>query len=488
MTSGSGLDKSAPQSLRRQRRQRSFIPIYIFGVLGGLNWGYDTGVISAALIFLRQDFNLTSWAEGWVTTGLIIGAVIGAACGGKLADKYGRWKVLLITALLLTVSPPGMAWAPDEILLFVFRFIAGLGAGLTAVILPVYLSEIAAARIRGKVTGLYALSIVVGQALGFVMGMVFAPLESWRWMLGFSVLPSLLFTLGLLFICETPRWLVLKGRDEEALQILRYDRTPEEAEREYTEIRMTHEAEKAAGGTAFEVLRQAWVRPILVVGVGIAMLCQFMGINTIMYYAPTVLQNVGFEDQAAIASNLILGALNILAIWMALTYTDRWGRKPLMLVGAAGAFLSLGVLAVANLTQPVPDSFGILGLITLICIAAYVFLFQMSWGGMTWVILGELFPLGIRGPAMALATTSLWFANGVVALAFPPVLEAVGVGWLFAGFSLICLLALLFALRFLPETKGKSLEQIEATFRDTAGMPAIPTPRRMSRHDAEIHD
>lgn len=464
----------------RSGRRRSALIIYIFGALGGLNWGYDTGVISAALIYLRQDFNLTSWAEGWVTTGLIIGAVIGAAVGGRLADKYGRWKVLLVTAVLLTLSPPGMAWAPEEFSLFIFRFIAGLGAGLTAVILPVYLSEIAPARIRGRVTGLYALSIVIGQFLGFLIGIVFAPLESWRWMLGFSVFPSILFTVGLLFIWETPRWLVLKGRDDEAMDVLLYDRTQEEAEREYTEIRLTHEAEQASGSrTALEVLREPWVRPILIVGIGIAMLCQFMGINTIIYYAPTVLQNVGFDDQAAIASNLIIGVLNILAIWIALVYTDRWGRKPLMLAGAAGTFLSLGVLALTNLTQPVPDGFGIVGIITLSCIALYVFLFQMSWGGMTWVILGELFPLGIRGPAMALATTLLWFANGVVALSFPPLLEAVGVGWLFAGFSVVCFIALIFTISALPETKGKSLEQIEATFRNTAGMPVIPTPKRM---------
>lgn len=484
------MEEQKPMASSRTRRPsgpgrgRNIILIYIFGALGGLNWGYDTGVISAALIFLRDDFNLSSWAEGWVTTGLIIGAVIGAACGGRLADKYGRWKVLLVTAIMLLVSPPGMAWAPEEVTLFIFRLIAGLGAGLTAVILPVYLSEIAPARIRGKVTGLYALSIVFGQFLGFLIGMAFAPLESWRWMLGFSIVPSILFTIFLFFIWETPRWLVLKGRDSEAMEVLLYDRTEEEADREYTEIRLTHETEKASGNTTLKVLREPWVRPILIVGIGIAMLCQLMGINTIMYYAPTVLQTVGFTDSAAIASNLIIGVLNILAIWLALTYTDRWGRKPLMVVGAAGTFVALAVLALTNLTQPIPEGFGLVGLATLACLALYVFLFQMSWGGMTWVILGELFPLGIRGPAMALATTLLWFANGVVALSFPPLLEAVGVGWLFAGFSVICLIALIFVLRRLPETKSKSLEEIEATFRNTQGMPAVPTPSRMRRQTA----
>ncbi|WP_017616018.1 sugar porter family MFS transporter [Nocardiopsis salina] len=463
----------------RGRRRKSAVLIYIFGVIGGINWGYDTGVISAALIFLREDFNLTSWAEGWVTTGLIIGAVIGAAFGGRLADRYGRWKVLLVTALFLLVAPPGMAWAPEEFTLFVFRFVAGLGAGLTAVILPVYLSEIAPARIRGKVTGLYALSIVTGQFLGFLVGMAFAPLESWRWMLGFSVVPSILFTIGLFFIWETPRWLVMKGRRDEAMRVLLHDRAPVEAEREHADICRTHEAEKASCGSPWKVLRQAWVRPILVIGISVAMFQQFMGINTIIYYAPTVLQNVGFEDEAAIAANLVIGVLNILAMWFALSYADRWGRKPLMLAGAAGTLLSLGILAATNLTQPAPDGFGVVGLVTLACIAAYVFLFQMSWGSMTWVVLGELFPLSVRGPAMALATTLLWVANGLVALSFPPLLEAVGVGRLFAGFSVICLAALLFTVRLLPETKGKSLEQIEATFRGTPGVRTAPGSRQV---------
>ncbi|WP_010525780.1 MFS transporter, partial [Nesterenkonia sp. F] len=171
-------------------RKKSTVLIYLFGALGGLNWGYDTGVISAALLYIRDEFQLDSWTEGWVVTGLILGAIVGAAVGGRMSDRFGRWKVLMATAVAFIIAPIGMAAAPTTEVLFVFRVIVGLGAGLAAVTLPVYLSEIAPARIRGKVTAFYALAIVSGQFLGFIIGLTFAPMESWRWMLGLSVVPS----------------------------------------------------------------------------------------------------------------------------------------------------------------------------------------------------------------------------------------------------------------------------------------------------------
>lgn len=458
-------------------RSRKTLLVYLFGALGGLNWGYDTGVISAALVYLRPDFELTSWAEGWVVTGLIMGAVIGAAVGGRLSDKYGRRFVLMITAVLFLITPLGMAFAPNVEVLFTFRFIVGIGAGLAAVTLPVYLSEIAPARIRGKVTGFYALAIVGGQFIGFLIGMAFAPIESWRWMLGLSMVPSVLFALGLVVVWETPRWLVQHGREQEAREILVKDRTPQEAEEELGEIYAIQKAEESVGVKGWRALLQPWVRPIILVGLGLAVFQQIMGINTIIYYAPTTLQSVGFTDQAAVASNLVIGIMNILAVWVALTFADRIGRKPLLLLGAAGTTLSLAILAVVNLTLPEPEEFGAVGIVTLACMAVYIFLFQASWGSMVWVMLGEIFPLGIRAAAMGVATTALWFANGVVALGFPPLLEAFGVGTLFAGFALICLFAWVFAWRVVPETKGRTLEQIEDDFR-TSSIPVVASRTR----------
>lgn len=464
---------AAAHPAAKTRKRRSSL-IYIFGALGGLNWGYDTGVISAALVYLRRDLELTSWAEGWVVTGLIIGAVLGAAFGGRISDKYGRRSVLIATAVVFVIAPLGMAFAPNTEVLFLFRLLVGLGAGLAAVTLPVYLSEIAPAKIRGKVTAFYALAIVSGQFLGFIIGVAFAPIESWRWMLGLSVIPSILFALGLFFVWETPRWLVKSGREEEARKILNYDRTPDEARRELEEIHAVQQAEAEAGaGKGLKALFQPWVKPVLLIGLGLALFQQVMGINTIMYYAPTTLQNVGFTDQAAIASNLIFGIVNILAVTVALLCADRIGRKPLLLIGATGTAISLGALAATNLLVTEADDSGLVGILTLTCIAVYVFVFQASWGSIVWVMLGEIFPLGVRAAAMGLATTALWFGNGVVALSFPVLLESLGVGMLFAGFAVICLLALTFTWLKVPETKGRSLEQIEERFR-TGTVPTVP--------------
>ena len=446
-------------------RARSPWLIYIFGALGGLNWGYDTGVISAALVYLRRDFELSSWAEGGVVTALALGAVLGAALGGRLSDACGRRVVLMITAALFTLAPIGMALSPNTETLFGFRLMVGLGTGLAAVVLPVYLSEMSPRKIRGRVTAFYVLAIVIGQFLGFLIGVAFAPMESWRWMLGLSVVPSLLFALGLLAVRETPRWLVRQGREQEALQLLLRDRSPEEARGELEDIHTVQQQEERDGVRGLRALAQRWVLAILLIGFGLGVFQQIMGINAVLYYAPTTLQNVGFSDEGAIASNLIIGALNILAVWVAITYTDRWGRRPMLLVGAAGTAISLAVLAAVNLSMPVPDGFGPLGIITLTCLGVFIFLFQVSWGALVWVVLGEIFPLGVRAAAMGVVTAAHWVANGLVSLFFPTVLAAFGVGWVFAGFAGICAAAFLFTWAKVPETKERSLEQIEQSFR-----------------------
>ena len=446
--------------------------IYIFGALGGLNWGYDTGVIAAALLYLREDFNLTPFVEGWIVSALIVGAMIGAAVGGRMNDAFGRWKVLMLTAIIFTIGPFGLAFAPNVEVLIGSRFVLGLSAGLAAVTLPVYLSEIAPARIRGAVTAFYALAIVTGQFIGFVVGAALAQAEAWRWMLGLAVVPSVLFLAGLFFIWETPRWLVQKHREQEAWEVLRYDRTEEEARQELEEIKEMERIEEEEGVAGLREFLAPWVRPILIVGVGLALLQQFMGINTIIYYTPTTLTRVGFEDQGAVIANVGIGVFNIIAVLLAIRYADRLGRKPLLLIGAIATTICLGVLAITSLTAGEITDVGPVAIITLICLGAYIFFFQGSWGSIVWVMLGEIFPLGIRATAMGVATVLLWGANFVVALTFPPLLEALGVGGLFLIYTFICFGAILFVWFLVPETKGKSLEQIEQDLRAAQGVEA----------------
>lgn len=451
--------------------------IYIFGALGGLNWGYDTGVIGAALLFMNDDFGLTPFTTGVVVSALIIGAMIGAAAGGRLNDRLGRWKTLLITAIIFTIGPFGLAFAPNVETIVLSRFVLGLSAGLAAVTLPVYLSEIAPRQVRGAVTAFYNFAIVSGQFMGFVVGASLASLEAWRWMLGLAVVPSILFFIGLFFIWESPRWLVKQRREREAWEILRYDRDEETARRELDEIKEIERIEAEEDSNDWRELLAPWVRPILIVGVGLALFQQFMGINTIIYYAPITLVDVGFGATGATIANVGIGAMNIVAGLIAIRYADRLGRKPLLLVGAVGTTVSLGVLAATNLLLPAPEGIGFVGITTMLSMALYIVMFQASWGPMVWVMLGEIFPLGVRAAAMGLATFLLWGANFIVALSFPPLLAALGVGWLFAIFAFICFAAFVFVWFLVPETKNRSLEEIESDLREKAG--AIPTAERV---------
>lgn len=441
--------------------------IYIFGALGGLNWGYDTGVISAAVLFMDDDLGMSSFMTGFVVSVLIIGAMIGAAVGGRLNERYGRWKTLLVTAIIFTIGPLGFFFATNVGIVIGARFTLGLSAGLAAVTLPVYLSEIAPTRVRGAVTAFYNFAIVTGQFMGFIVGAALAGFEAWRWMLGLAIIPSILFFIGLFFIWESPRWLVKQHREEEAWRVLRYDRTEEEARHELAEIKEIERIEAEEDSADWRELLAPWVRPILIVGIGLAILQQIMGINTIIYYAPTTLTNVGFGAQGASIANVAIGVMNIIAGLFAIYYADRLGRRPLLLFGAIGTTLALAVLSLTSLLAPAPSGIGPVGITTLACLALYILFFQATWGPMVWVMLGEIFPLSIRGAGTGIAIFLLWSANFVVALTFPPLLEVLGVGWLFGIFAAICFAALIFVWALVPETKNRSLEEIEADLRGT---------------------
>jgi SP family sugar:H+ symporter-like MFS transporter len=285
-------------------------------------------------------------------------------------------------------------------------------------------------------------------------------------MIGLAVVPSVLLFLGMLFMPETPRWLVSKDREEEAREVLRRTRNEVAVEAEMNDIKRVESQEEGGLGE----LLASWVRPALLVGMGLAIFQQIIGINTIVYYAPTTLTNVGFGNSAAILANAGIGVINVTMTLVAIRFIDRVGRKPLLLVGAAGMALSLGILGLTSLLLPEPSGVGLVGIVTLVCLALFIAAFAVSWGPIVWVMLGEIFPLKVRGSAMAVATVLLWSANFVVSLSFPVLLEALGLGWLFLGYALIGLAALFFVRYFVTETKGRSLEKIESDLRERAGV------------------
>ena len=428
-------------------------------------FGYDTGVISGAILFISPDLGLTPFLEGLVVASLLLGAAIGAACAGPLSDRLGRRNLILIAAVTFTVGAIGAALAPGVGVLVLFRVVLGLAVGAAALIVPLYLSEIAPTEIRGAISSLNQLMITVGILLAFIVNALLADSGAWRWMLGLAVIPSVILFIGMYFMPETPRWLVSRGREDDARDVLMRSRSEEEAENEIREIK---EVEREEEGGLRE-LAAPWVRPALIVAIGLAVFQQIIGINTIIYYAPTTLKNVGYGDAAAIYANLIIGAVNVLMTLVAIRIIDRVGRKPLLLGGLVGMIVSLTVLGLSTLLLSEPSSpTDTVAIITLLCLAGFIISFAATWGPTVWVVLPEILPLRIRGTAMGVAIFLHWIANFIVSQTFPSLLAALGPGIPFLGYAVIGVLAFIFVRAFVTETKGRSLEQIEADLQQKA--------------------
>jgi SP family sugar:H+ symporter-like MFS transporter len=437
--------------------------VYFFGALGGMLFGYDTGVISGAILFISPDLGLTPFLEGLVVASILLGAAIGAGSAGPLSDRLGRRNLILIAAVTFSVGAIGAALAPGVGVLVLFRVILGLAVGAAALIVPLYLSEIAPTEIRGAISSLNQLMITVGILLAFIVNALLANSGAWRWMLGLAVIPSLILLVGMYFMPETPRWLVSRGRENEARDVLMRSRSEEETENEIREIK---EVEREEEGGLQELLAP-WVRPALIVAIGLAVFQQIIGINTIIYYAPTTLKNVGYGDTAAIYANLIIGAINVLMTLIAIRIIDRVGRKPLLLGGLVGMVVSLTVLGLSTLLLSEPTSpTDTVAIITLLCLAGFIISFAATWGPTVWVMLPEVLPLRIRGTAMGVAIFLHWIANFIVSQTFPSLLAALGPGIPFLGYAVIGVLAFIFVSAFVTETKGRSLEQIETDLRE----------------------
>lgn len=437
--------------------------VYFFGALGGMLFGYDTGVISGAILFISEDLRLTPALEGLVVASLLLGAAIGAACAGPLSDRLGRRNLIIIAAILFTIGAIGAALSPSVTVLVLFRVVLGLAVGTAALIVPLYLSEIAPTEIRGAISSLNQLMIVVGILLAFIVNALLADSGAWRWMLGLAMIPSVVLLVGMYFMPETPRWLMSRGREDEARDVLLQSRTEEEAEKEIRDIK---EVERREEGGLRELMAP-WVRPALIVAIGLAVFQQIIGINTIIYYAPTTLTNVGYGNAAAIYANLIIGAINVAMTLVAIRIIDSTGRKPLLLAGLVGMVISLTVLGLSTLLLSEPSSpTDAVAIITLLCLAGFIISFAATWGPTVWVMLPEVLPLRIRGTAMGVAIFLHWIANFIVSQTFPSLLASLGPGPVFLGYAVIGVLAFVFVSAFVTETKGRSLEEIEADLQE----------------------
>ena len=444
--------------------QRRFVRVAAtITATGGLLFGYDTGVISGALLFIRGDFVLSTFMEGVVVSFLLVGAVTGALTGGPLSDRFGRRPVTLLAALIFAVGAIAAALSPTVGILVIARFILGLGVGLASLIVPLYIAEIAPPDSRGGLVSLNQLMITIGILLSYIVGVLFTPIEGWRWMFAVAVIPAVILGVGMFFLPESPRWLVKNGKLTKARLVLARSRVESEVETEMQQMQELERLEREQPQTGYKELLAPWIRPALIIGIGLAVFQQITGINTVIYYAPTILEIVGFSAAGAIAATALgVGVVNVGFTILAVRIIDRVGRRPLLIIGLIGMTISLALL---GLVFSLESTSAAAGLLATVCLALYIASFAISLGPVFWLMISEIYPLSIRGSAMSVAAICNWSSNFIVALLFPVLLAALGGAGAFWLFAVIGVVAWLFVFFMVPETKGRSLEEIEADLR-----------------------
>ena len=441
-----------------------YIWLYIVAIvasLGGLLSGYDTGVISGALLFINETWVLPDTLQGFLVSSVLIGAVIGAATNGILADIFGRKKIIMATAVIFILGSILCAFAPNVYVLILSRIFVGFAVGIVNFVVPLYLSEVSPKNLRGTLVSLYQWAITAGILFSYFINAVFAQaVYNWRWMLFAGVVPGLVLFIGMCFMSDTPRWLVSKNRDDEAKKVFSKIEPDIEPEKEIAEIKETlvdNRQEKA-----FRLKK--WMIMPFVVGIGIMFAQICTGINTIIYYAPTIFKTAGFDSNlTAIYATTGIGVVNFIMTIVAVFFTDRIGRKPLLYFGLTGVMLSLFALGTSFAFAGVLGSS--LKWVAVGSLVTYIICFAMSLGPIGWILVSEVFPLRIRGIAMSVCTVSNFAFNFFVVGSFPVLLHRIGGAWTFWVFGIVSILCIIFVYFFVPETKGISLEEIESNWR-----------------------
>lgn len=438
-----------------KERNNTFLILVTFAAaLGGLLFGFDTAVISGVVPFIKTYFSLDDIALGWAVSSLLVGCVFGVIISGKPADIFGRRKTLLAASLLFFISALGSALSDHLYIFILFRFLGGIAVGTASTLSPMYISEISPAAKRGSLVSLNQLTIVIGILAAFFSNYLLVNTgdNNWRWMLAVMGLPALLFFITLIFIPESPRWLVQKSKSGDAFKILERINGTEAARSELSSIEESIASE--VKGSLKEVFSKE-ISPLIWIGIVVAVFSQVTGINSIMYYAPMIFAKTGIGVNNALMQTIAVGAVNLLFTFVAIKYIDKFGRKPLLIAGASGMAVSLFILAIAFYMH----EFG--GYLILAFVLIYIASFAMSLGPVTWVFVAEIYPNRIRSEAMSVAVVFLWAAVFVVSFTFPYMLNVFGGGTAFLIFGIMCIIYLIFLFTKVPETKGKSLEELE---------------------------
>jgi sugar porter (SP) family MFS transporter len=436
-------------------RNRFVLRLAIVAALGGFLFGYDTGVISGALPFISKEVGGGEFNEQAYVGSLLVGAVLGAIIAGYSADAISRRRTKIIAGCVYVIGALGSALSQTPAELIGTRFVLGLAVGTASFVAPMYISELAPKRIRGGVTSFNQLMVVSGIMAAYIVNWALkGAADNWRWMLGLGALPGLALAIGMYFQPFSPRWLVEQGRDDEAREVLRRARgEDDEAEEELQEIK---EAASEEGG--FSDLWRPQVRPLVAIGLVLAIAQQLIGVNTVIYYAPTILKFTGLSTSSAITQALSVGITNLVFTIVAILLLDRVGRRVLLIVGTSGCILSLAMLGVFFASSGLQHSAS---WVALVCLIVYIASFAVGLGPVFWLVISEIFPLSVRSPAMSVSTVGNWSSNFLVSSFFLTLVGAIsreGTFWLYGGLGV---LSLIFFIVRVPETKGRSLEQIE---------------------------
>jgi sugar porter (SP) family MFS transporter len=433
--------------------------------LGGILYGFDMGVIAAALIYVRDAFHLSTWMEEVLVIAVLIGVMIGALIGGTVADRVGRRKTLVWGAILFIAGSILAPLSPNVYVLFVARTLLGIAVGFTSVTAPVYVSELAPPQSRGMLIGLYQFALTSGIALADLVGYWFAASHGWRWMFAFGLIPALFFLFMVLTVPESPRWLFAQNRVAEAELVLKSYTDEAGARLLMEDIRLSLMTKMERRWSA---LWSPAVRGSLFIAVGFMLLVPATGINAVLYYGPQVFLLAGIRsDKSAIFATFLVAITNVLATVIALVLVDRAGRKPLLFAGLGGMTLALLMLAVCFHNQAALGHS--LGLIATSCLMFFITCYAFSLGPIAWILVSEVFPLRLRGRGVAAATLSFGTSNFIVSLTFLSLLKAAGTSLTFVIYSAFCIVTLIFVRYVIPETKGRELESISA--RPTTAAP-----------------
>ncbi|HEX4058095.1 MAG TPA: sugar porter family MFS transporter [Galbitalea sp.] len=444
----------------RQSTNGLLIRAAIIAAIGGLLFGYDTGVISGALLFLKGDLHADATDQEWIVSVLLLGAIVGAFFSAYSADLFSRKWTKVISGSIYVIGALGCAFSESVPMLIAFRFVLGLSVGTASFVSPLYISEVAPPRVRGGLVSFNQLAITSGILISYLVDFAFQDVPgTWRWMLGIAAIPGAALAIGMLTVPHTPRWLVQQNRDKEAtgvLERLRDGDAHADVKKELADIRTANDKEKAS---KFRDLVKPAIRPLLFLGLGLAILQQFVGVNTVIYYAPTILKATGLTNSGSVAQTVFVGVTNVVFTIVAVMLLDRVGRRALLLIGTIGLTLALAILGIYFSVPAIQHGASYLALVGLLL---YIASFAIGLGPVFWLMISEIFPTGVRSKAMAVSSMANWAANFLVAGSFLTLIGWVSREGTFFIYTGIGVIAFLFFMWRVPETKGRTLEAVQA--------------------------